>query len=500
MKHDKETAKSRRQTILRHCSKALLLTASYQVFSVFQASGSVPAAPVPGQDNASREAAISQASPGSLSQADAANMSVYLYPECAVNGVCVSGTGCGSCTGCTGCTGCTHCTGSCTGCTGCTHCTGCTGCTHCTSGCTGCTGCTHCTGCTGCTGRTIAKRDQVNEWAHEADALYNAGRYREALPLYLKARKEWKGSWPALDRNIANDEAQIQAAEARARQNQAAREQAARDQAAREQAARVEAARVEAERERVAREQAAQKLAEQEQIRKQIEAEKQQAFKAKADSTFNALIDDVGSGAASTKTIYLNVNGKPEEFTTLEHPHSGPGTAGDQLRGIAGDDKRAAASKLNEGADAKDRLELGFDTPGNPNGSLSPIVLTDNGTQMLASFHGKYPDDTQIKGYQKDLADAVQKYQKLGDDLKAINTKIANNQGSKGELEVSAAKVLDQMAAAKSEAGAAIANAEERVRVLDLGLHITETPSKSEPPPPPSPSPGAAAGEKQPHD
>jgi hypothetical protein len=128
------------------CGKALLLTASYQVFSVFLGSTDLHASQISqGQNPIPHVGIPSQVSSLSL------NPETLKIPNIYVNWNNIA-AGCIGCTDCTSCTmDCTGCTGrtDCQGCTGCTDCTGCMACISCTGGCTGCTACTDCTARTG---------------------------------------------------------------------------------------------------------------------------------------------------------------------------------------------------------------------------------------------------------------------------------------------------------------------------------------------------------------
>jgi len=225
---------------------------------------------------------------------------------------------------------------------------------------------------------------------------------------------------------------------------------------------------------------------------------KQEDSKAAANISANigALINNIGSSAASgqTRSIFLPVNGKPKEFTVLDHPQSGPTTAISQLPSAAVEGRGAVATSRNYGADAKDRLELVFDTPGKAYGAPLPVVVTGTSVSQPPSIPEKYLHNKEIQGYlaQKDKAD--QTYKKLGNELTVINNKIARKEGNKGELDVAASKVLDQMAVAKSESDTNDFKAHEKARQLDLGVHMSEEPEKPQHKPPPSPSPSATRG------
>jgi len=226
------------------------------------------------------------------------------------------------------------------------------------------------------------------------------------------------------------------------------------------------------------------------------------AAAANISSSVGALLNDIGSADGQTRSTALTVNGKQEEFTVLGHPESGPSKALSQLPGIAGDDKQAAGTVRNEGADAKDRLQLGFDTAGHANGAISPVVVGDQGPRQAANDKDLLKDpqilkDSQIQGYLKKKAQAEERYQELSGQLKTINGKIAGQDGNKGELQVTANQVLDQMAAAKSEADAATINAQDRAHKLSFTVDMTETPPKPKRVEPPSPSPAAGSQSRQ---
>ena len=207
------------------------------------------------------------------------------------------------------------------------------------------------------------------------------------------------------------------------------------------------------------------------------------------------LIDNIGSGDGQTRSIYRMVNGTPVEFTVLGHPESGPSTALGQLSGIAAGDQKAKDSTRNQGADSVDQLQLGFDTAGNPGQALAPIEIGGQGSGQPPVYDAKtmkaIEDDAQYKQLMKDKADADQRYQQLGGKLKEVNTQIASQQGDTGALQVKENQILDQMAAAKSDANTARVKAEDRARNISFTLNFTETPAKPKPAPPPSPAPGA---------
>jgi len=203
-----------------------------------------------------------------------------------------------------------------------------------------------------------------------------------------------------------------------------------------------------------------------EQKRRQEESQATSAIQ----GDINSLVDKLGSATAQTRTEWHNVNGTMVPFTVLDHPGSGPGRAGDQLRGIAADDRRARNSSSRE--DAADRLELGFDTPGAANGSLSPVVIGSGSAQI--EIPPNMQKDQIIRENLKVKADAEQRYQQLGDQLKELQRKISSNEGDKGALQVQQSQILDQMSAAKSDAATAVVHIQDRKRQLDLSLNFTE--------------------------
>ncbi len=159
--------------LLRRCGNALLITASYQLFSLCVNPGGQlpPEGPAGGKSF--------------LSNAPAHISSFFTDPAYAVEGKCVLYHDYCNCTGCTGCTGCTDCTR-------------CTGCTGCTGGCTACTGCTSCTGCTGCTGATSYFNKGIellnSQSPNEAEAYF-----RKAIEMNPTA-EAYTGLGVALDR------------------------------------------------------------------------------------------------------------------------------------------------------------------------------------------------------------------------------------------------------------------------------------------------------------
>jgi tetratricopeptide (TPR) repeat protein len=142
-----------RGKFLRQCRNALLITASYQIFSVCLNPANINDPLVgPGQ------------SKNLLTTVSEQIASVFINPALAQRvppvspGKCVMWHDRTGGRGCSGCTGCTYCT----------YGIGCTGCTG------GCTGCTECTGCTGCTGVTSS------DYSKQSFELNKQGRHQEA--------------------------------------------------------------------------------------------------------------------------------------------------------------------------------------------------------------------------------------------------------------------------------------------------------------------------------
>jgi len=227
----------------------------------------------------------------------------------------------------------------------------------------------------------------------------------------------------------------------------------------------------------------------------QNQALKQQDSSAVAtiSSKVGNLINNIGSGDGQTHSTYRMVNGKLVEFTTLGQPAGGAPAASGQLAGIVGDDQKAKDSTLNQGADSINRLQFGFDTAGNPGKPLQPVVLS--GSAQPPAYDAKtmkaIENDEQYKRFMQTKAAAEQRYQELGGKLKEVNTAMTNHEGDTGELQVTATQILNQMAAARSDAVSAGVNAQDRAREISFTINMTETPTKPKPAPPPSPAPGA---------
>ncbi len=149
-----------------HCGKALLLAASYQVFSVFFGSTAVQATPTgPDQKHALRDGAPVQDSSLSLDPADRGNVPIYLacigctHGPDNVPGVCVLGTG----------------------------------------GSTGSSGRSSRTSDTSRIDeeyqRKLESSNRCNKLLQQGTDLFNSGRYQEALDLYLEAKRIYPEGW-----------------------------------------------------------------------------------------------------------------------------------------------------------------------------------------------------------------------------------------------------------------------------------------------------------------
>jgi len=220
-----------------------------------------------------------------------------------------------------------------------------------------------------------------------------------------------------------------------------------------------------------------------EQMYKQKEAQAASAIQ----SDINSLVDNLGSGGARTWTIWRNVNGQMVEFTVLDHSGAGPSRAGEQLRGIAADDHKARGSRKNGGADASDQLQLGFDTPGIANGSLTPVVIGSGSSQLKLTDREKADPD--IAKNLKEKAEAEQRYKQLGTQLKEVQRKLSNNEGDKGQLQVQTTNILNQMSAAKSDEATAVIHIQDRKRQIDLSLKLNDSPQQPSDSPNSQPSP-----------
>jgi tetratricopeptide (TPR) repeat protein len=199
----------------------------------------------------------------------------------------------------------------------------------------------------------------------------------------------------------------------------------------------------------------------------------------------DALITDMDrkSAPGGPQSIYRTVNGKQVEFTIESRPLGRPGSAGDQLKGAGAAGQAATgASKLEKSAD---RAQLGFDSAPFPAGSL-PVLgagVGKPGPEVPDAFR-KDPEILKYEGKKKGLD---QKYSDMGNELKSINSKIEKGEGNKGELQVQAARVLDQMAAVKSEKDTLDVHIQERVRKLKF-TGVDLTPAKKKPDEPPFPA------------
>ena len=201
------------------------------------------------------------------------------------------------------------------------------------------------------------------------------------------------------------------------------------------------------------------------------------------------------NASGPTRSEWRWVNGKLVEFTTLEHPRSGPSTAGDQGVSAKVEGQAAHASSLE---DAKDRSGLVFDTPGGSYGGLPTLSLPPE-RRPSDEIIAPYKDNKVIQQLLQERAKARQEYRELGDKLKAVNAKLANSPAAeKGALQVEASELLNQMAGANNRAYTADLKAQEEAQKLkakqDFGVDMTET---NTPGATPVPSPAPAGNSPQ---
>ncbi len=227
-------------------------------------------------------------------------------------------------------------------------------------------------------------------------------------------------------------------------------------------------------------------------IRRHEEAKQDAKMVKGIQGNIDALITDMSKKAApgQTQSIYRTVNGKQVEFTMEPHPKDGPGSAGDQLRGATAAGQAAIGASRPE--ISSDRAQLGFDTPAAPAGSL-PVLGAGVG-RSAPVVPDAFRKDPEILKYQEEKEGLDQKYGNMGNELKAITGKMEKLAGlisgaEKGQLQVQAAKILDQMAAVKSEKATLDVHIQDRVRKLTFtGVDLTPKPAKTKPVTPPSPA------------
>ena len=100
-----------------------------------------------------------------------------------------------------------------------------------------------------------------------------------------------------------------------------------------------------------------------------------------------------------------------------------------------------------------------------PSGNL-PMILSGGSKQPEFKVPERFQGDQKIKDLMEEKAAADRQYQDLGAQLKDLNEKMAKSDGDKGQLQVEAANVLNQMSAAKSASDTAVVKAEDRLRMI----------------------------------
>ncbi len=236
---------------------------------------------------------------------------------------------------------------------------------------------------------------------------------------------------------------------------------------------------------------------------RQEQALKQQDAQAAAGIAQNVgtLIQDLKSTQSAigpTRSELRWVNGQLVEFTTLEHPHSGPGpsTAGEQ--GVSAKVEGQAAARAPTLEDVKDRGGLTFQTPGGSYGGL-PTLSLHSEQRPSDEIIGPYKGVPAIKDLLQERDEARQEYRRLGEELKAVNAKLASSPpAEKGALQVKATDLLDQMTRANNRAYTADLKAREKAQEearkrkaeQNFSVEFDQKPATPEATSVPSPAPG----------
>ncbi len=127
-----------------------------------------------------------------------------------------------------------------------------------------------------------------------------------------------------------------------------------------------------------------------------------------------------------------------------------------------------------------------YDTAGDraPGSSDLAVDLSGAGKHPeLPKIDPRLLSNPVIKEQLEKKAAADKQYEELGRQLKVISDKIANGQGSKGQLQVEAIEIEKKMTVAQSTSDSAVVNIKEFIRVHGVDLTPKPSPDRAEPPP-----------------